>query len=257
MPLVKIDASVPAQLANGSWTNDLRLDRIREVDLRSLAYDVRGVLEAEAYQFRSYTWNIGQTRLNQFREGACVGFGWTHELMARPGVVSGVSNEFARNFYFECQKSDQWAGGAYPGASPYYEGTSVIAGARLAKAMGLIGNYYWALEPETLFASLGYKGPAVIGVDWHEGMFDTDPDGFIWVTGDIGGGHCVCVYGIKIVRNLDGSVDWLRSYVKILNSWGAGWGQDGTCKMYLIEFVKLWPGGDFAIPQLRATATVT
>jgi hypothetical protein len=62
--------------------------------------------------------------LDQGKEGACVGFAWSHELAAYPVRVE-VDDEFARSkIYAEAQKIDEWPGEAY-------HGTSVLAGAKV------------------------------------------------------------------------------------------------------------------------------
>lgn len=246
------------QLKNGEFTSDQRLDCVRQVDIRSLAYPVQGALDAEAKKVpRSRTWRL-DVRLDQGSEGACVGFGWTHELAASPVAIKEANATFARKeVYWEAQKIDEWPGGAYPGASPQYEGTSVLAGAKVVKRLGFIDSYRWALSPKDLVAAVGHLGPAVIGVDWYEGMFDTDADGFIHPTGQIRGGHCICVVGVKVVKkdrnkpSTYSNLDPLRTHFVLVNSWGKNWGEGGACKLALIDLMKLWPGGSFCLPLGR------
>lgn len=244
-------------LRNGQCTEDPRLDRVRQVDLRSLDFPATPILQlAGAYEPRSYTWRL-ETWLDQGSEGACVGFGWAHELAARPGVVSGVSDAFARErVYWEAQRIDEWDGGSYPDASPVYEGTSVLAGAKVVTAAGYIHEYRWALEPLELVLAVGYHGPVVIGVDWYADMMDVDADGFIHANGKIVGGHCVCIPAVRVVRDSTGALDPLKSYFTIHNSWGPSWGVNGRCHIALVDIMKLWPGGDFCIPVGRIKATV-
>jgi len=74
-------------------------DRLPEFDERSRNFPIGLHLlvhygaEAAALVPRSYTWSAGEV-LDQGREGACVGFGWSGELLARPSVVAGVTNDF-------------------------------------------------------------------------------------------------------------------------------------------------------------------
>jgi Papain family cysteine protease len=239
-----------SQLINGGSTQDRRLDRVKMVDLRSLNFPISDALLVTEMKARSYTWSTTHV-LDQGSEGACVGFGCSCELIARPAVEQGISNNFARLIYFEAQKKDPWPGGAYPGASPVYEGSSVLAGMQVLKEAGYIGEYRWAFDIHDLYLAVGYKGPAVIGVDWYEGMFSPDANGYIHPTGQIKGGHCVCIVGVKIVRDKFGVIDMLRSYFTIQNSWGTDWGMNGLCRITFVEMLILWPGGDFAIPLLR------
>lgn len=239
------------RLKNGQFTNDPRLDRVRHVDIRSLNYSVRKVLPREAYRKpRSYTWKV-EPRLDQGSEGACVGFGFAHELAARPAVVA-VDAKFAREeIYWEAQKIDEWPGGSYPGAKPVSEGSSVLAGAKVLKKDGYYDEYRWALKFDDLIAAVGYKGPVVIGVDWYTGMFEPDGAGFIHPTGKIEGGHCTLMYQVRINKKSNGSVNFDTSYFGIHNSWGPGWGEQGRCKISFTEVMILWPGGDFCIPVGR------
>jgi hypothetical protein len=241
-------------LRNGQFTNDPRLDRVRHVDLRSLDYPVSELLTADQYSNpRSYTWRL-ETYLDQGPDGACVGFAFSHELAARPGVVSGINNTYAKHLYWDAQRADPWLGGSYPDASPQYEGTSTVAGAQVAKRRGFIKEYRWALNIMDLVTAVGYSGPAVMGVDWYEDMIDPDEGGYVHPYGDIVGGHCVCLIGVRIVRTAIGKVDMLRSYFVIHNSWGPDWGVDGRCGITLAELMVLWPAGDFCIPIGRVAA---
>ena len=72
-------------------------------------------------------------------------------------------------------------------------------------------------------------GPAVIGVRWYEGMYAPDDDGFIHVRGRVKGGHCCLVNKVNV----------REKYFGIVNSWGRGWGDDGTCKIDFKNMVKL------------------
>lgn len=244
-------------LRGGHWTNRTNLDRIRHVDLRSLNYLARDLLTGEQQREpRSYTWSV-DVWLDQGVEGACVGAGWAHELAARPGLVTGITMAWARErVYWEAQRIDEWPGGSYEGARPYYDGTSVLAGAKVVHAMGLIAEYRWALDVIELANAVSYTGPAVIGVDWYEGMLDTDQDGFIHPAGRWMGGHCLVALGVRVVRDAAGGVDWLASNFVLHNSWGRSWGANGRARISFVEMALLVPGGDFCVPIGRAAARV-
>ena len=160
----------------------------------------------------------------------CVGFGVTHELAARPAEVSTVSATFAKKvIYWEAQKIDEWPGGAYPGASPIYEGTSVLSGVKVAQRLGYMKSYRWAFSFDDFVLGLGHAGPAVIGVSWWTGMMDTDAAGFIHPTGQVEGGHCILAKGVNIAQKT----------VTLHNSWGARWGQNGDCKVTFDDMRRL------------------
>lgn len=181
-----------------------KLDRLIEFDERSREYPIRTLVTGKAR--RSYTWSVGVS-LNQGNEGACVGFGWAHELSARP-VVRLQTNQDAFNIYYAAQRVDAW-----PGEN--YEGTSVIAGAKIVQSLGYMAEYRWAFSEEDLALAVGYKGPAVLGTYWYSGMdsLETDSAGRRWasVDGSIRGGHCYITHGYSVPLNA----------YKCWNSWGA------------------------------------
>ena len=181
-----------------------KLDRLIEFDERSREFPIRTLLTATTR--RSYTWRVGVS-LDQGNEGACVGFGWAHELSARPSVHP-MTNASAFTIYYAAQKVDAW-----PGED--YEGTSVLAGAKVVQSMGFLAEYRWAFNENDLALAVGYKGPAVLGTYWYEGMdsYRTDSSGRKWLkpTGAIRGGHCYIAHGYSVPLNA----------YKIWNSWGA------------------------------------
>lgn len=211
------------KLCNGTITKDPRLDRLVSFDERNRNFPIRALLEAASIAegkhatFRSYTWSV-PISLDQGSEGACVGFGWSHELAARPVKVPLITNDLARQIYWEAQETDEWAGGSYPGAVPIYEGTSVLAGAKVVKTRGYISEYRWAFGLNDLRLTLGYAGPAVLGLNWREGMMRPEGDGRIVPSGSIIGGHCILAYAVS---------ERLRT-VRLWNSWGADWWAGGS-----------------------------
>lgn len=232
-----------SRLRDGSTVADARLGRLRHQDRRSLNYPVSEVLTVEQRRPRSYTWSV-PVRLDQGREGACVGFGWAHELAGRPVQVPGVNGPMARSIYHDAQRIDPWEGGDYEGAEPRYEGTSVLAGAQVVKARGFIGEYRWCTSGDDLRLAVGYKGPCVIGVDWYEGMLTSTPSGYIHPTGAVLGGHCLIVDAVKVTGG--------SGYFSLLNSWGADWGVNGRCRISFADFEKLIPSADMCIPMARS-----
>jgi hypothetical protein len=199
-------------LRGGQRTSTPILDRVPFFDERSRGYPViepRTVLSP-----RSYTWALNQTVLDQGQEGACVGFAVTHELASRPVEVKALDAKFAREkIYWEAQKIDPWAGGAYPGATPFYEGTAVLAGIKAAQKLGHYSSYRWAFGLDDLILAVGYRGPAVLGLNWYEGMFEPDAGGIIRPTGSLVGGHAIIAVGVSLSR---------RAFL-LANSWGPDW----------------------------------
>ena len=201
--------------------------RLVQFDERSRHYPIRTYVEGK--KPRAYTWRCNQS-LDQGPDGACVGFAWTHELVARPAEVRNLGYGFAKELYFEAQRKDPWDGGAYPGADPFYEGTSILAGAKAAQAAGYITTYRWGFSLMDLALGVGYNGPAVIGVNVYEGMLSPDPVGYyIKPTGQVLGGHAMLIVGVYPKYET----------FRIKNSWGSDWGYQGDCFITFKDMRKL------------------
>jgi hypothetical protein len=242
-------------LRDGSRVDDHRLDRLVQFDERSRGYPILPIDEALRPKPRSYTWRLGRDGnyvLDQGREGACVGYAVTHELLARPAEVrfGGYSpaQKFARLLYWDAQRIDPWPGGAYPGAYPFYEGTSVLAGVKVAQKLGYFDSYRWSFGIQDLVYGLGHNGPAILGVAWYSSMYQPDGNHFIRPTGSLVGGHAILARGVKLVWKTHKFTWWARtwddidldkSYVIMRNSWGPLYGNKGDCNITLTDLDAL------------------
>jgi hypothetical protein len=222
-------------LRDGTTVDDPRLDRLEEFDEASRDFRIGAVTDA-TQPLTTKLWTIPDTEavLDQGPDGACVGFGVTNELRFNPVPITGLNEAFAKqSIYWQAQRMDQWPGGSYPGATPVYEGTSVLAGIKVATKMGFYGEYRWAFTEPELAAAIPQFGPSVIGIPWTTTMFHPDAKGFLRPTGKVAGGHCVLVIGITITGSTgDG-------YYTIYNSWGGQWGDQGTAKISRRNLAKL------------------
>lgn len=241
------------QLKGGFETADRRLDRIPQFDPRSRRFGIAEVLPDKPQ--RSYTWRLPaqvpgfpSTRpdaqacavLDQGREGACVGFGWSHELMARPVVQPTIDASYALYVYHEARVIDEW-----PGED--YSGTSVLAGAKIVQRQGHMKEYRWGFNLNDFIMALGYAGPVVLGLNWYTGMMNTDSEGFIHPTGRVEGGHCVAATGINIRRR--------EAYGP--NSWSCDWGRNGFWRMSLDDLERLLhEQGEQCIPTGRTKVAI-
>lgn len=204
-----------------------KLDRVYEYDERSLMfYHTRQLLLDPP---RSISWSIDVT-LDQGSEGACVGFGFGHDLNATPQVVSCDDN-CAFGIYNAAKLVDEWSG-------EDYEGTSVLAGAKVLTSRGYYSEYRWA-ETEYDMAQAMQLGPVIIGIDWYNDMFDPDANGYLHPTGGVAGGHCIAVIALDVEKG----------YYTVHNSWGDGWGDHGNAKISRADMAFLlshW--GDACVP---------
>lgn len=224
-------------------------DRFVEFDERSRNYGVADAVPS-AEVLRTTLWPC-QFNLDQGQQGACVGFGWNHEKGAEP-VVIPVTYDTAINTYHAAQALD--------GDPNPHEGSSVIAGAKAVVNEGYLSEYRWAFTLNDTILALVHLGPAVLGVNWYEGMEHPDAHGFIFPTGAQVGGHCILANGIYLVpldptkpKTID-NIDYNRSVLRLHNSWGADWAINGECYMLLKDFeIIRQQQADVCIPVTRLT----
>lgn len=225
-------------LRDGSRTQDPRLDRLVQFDERSREFPVAAVVPETIKRGR--TWPLAE-RLDQGREGACVGFGVTHELAASPQRVRGLTEDFAFKVYREAQKIDPWEG-------ENYEGTSVLAGVKIAHQMGYFGQYRWCFTVEEIMRALAHEGPVVVGTVWKDGMYQPRPSGLIRPgEGSTVGGHCYLIRGLALRPRIRGEGK-LGPTFRIRNSWGPDWGVEGDAFITVEDYERyLMPGGDAVV----------
>lgn len=226
------------QLKGDQETLDPRLDRVEQFDERSRGYNVAELFGSTEQALRSYTWRC-EPVLDQGREGACVGFAWSHEMAARPKVVKGIDNTTAQALYKRAQQLDPW-----PGES--YSGTSVLAGVKAAQEQGHFSEYRWAFNLHDLALAVGRKGPAVLGIPWFDSMYSTEHV--------VDGRHRVVVGGTKVGGHaiLCNGFNKKRREFRLHNSWGEGWGQKGGAWIEWDSLQALMAmGGEACIPVIR------
>jgi hypothetical protein len=235
------------QLRDGTAIEDARLDRVVQFDPRSRQFPIRALIGAEQPVTKLWDIPAGSPVLDQGREGACVGCGVTNELRFNPVPVPNLDVKFAREvIYWGAQRIDPWAGGSYPGGSPVYEGTSVLAGIKIATKLGYYTQYRWAFGEADLALAVSHQGPAVLGLQWHQGMYKPNTGGYLRPTGAVIGGHCILCIGIDVERG----------HYTLYNSWGPTWGQGGTARVRRTDMATmLADSGEACIPLSRFNPT--
>lgn len=215
-----------------------KLDRRVQFDAKSRSFPIRTLLAPKAP--RSFTWSC-YANLDQGQEGACVGFAWAQELAARPLVVANATERLAQGIYAEAKKLDEWEG-------EEYSGTSVLAGAKVLCQQGWMDEYRWAFGLDDLILAVGYKGPAVLGLNWYEGMFQPDPKGYIHPSGSLAGGHAILCRSVNVKQ---------RRFM-LHNSWGVGWGSYKGAAWISFEDMDrlLHEAGEACIPVRRTRSVL-
>lgn len=211
-----------------------RFGRLIEFDERSREYPIRSMIHPQALRI-SKLWSCDIV-LDQGSEAACTGFSVSAEAAAEPVVVPGITNEIALALYHRARELD-----SYPGED--YEGSSVLGAMKAGREKGWYKAFRWAFGEDDLALSIGHCGPAVLGIQWREGMSNPDNDGFIYPTGEVVGGHAILCNGYF------SSTDIYRLH----NSWGASWGVDGECFIHAADLKKLLKDhGEACIPVVRS-----
>lgn len=204
-------------------------------------YLFRSIVDTGSVEPVSVYWKQGAV-LDQGTWGACVGFGWTAELLASPRpdpyTDSARGSAYAFDVYNEAKKIDEW-----PGEN--YNGTSTDAGARVIRSRGLIGSYYWAKSITEVRDALITKGPVVIGLPWYENMFYTRDSGLVTIGGSLVGGHCLTLTGYSPRRLIAGERGYHYNVYRWRNSWGTSYGKGGDGFITEENLAELLFGGEW------------
>jgi len=202
-----------------------KLGRLVSLDPRDKKFSLTIPPSPEIDRMERY-WITGPV-LDQRRDPHCVAYAWTQMLMSSP--VQNLPYKTEAELYHECQDNDEWQGNDY-------DGTSVRAGAKVLRSKGYIKEYRWAFNLEELVYHVMVTGPMVFGSTWYRGMMKTGVNGFIAATGQAMGGHAYLIIGADLDRVCpDGSIGALR----ILNSWGTGFGEKGRAWLSLFDAARL------------------
>lgn len=189
---------------------DYGMGRLPDPDARDLNYPMKAALPDKPEPKSTYWYTI-RPPLDQGNTSKCVGFSWRGWLRAAPVVYKTVEPS-AETIYAEAQKIDPWRD--HP-----HDGSSVRAACDYLSSTGHIAQYLWAFDAETVIKYLLMKGPVVLGTDWYESMFNVTRDFFAKVdkSSGVAGGHAYLAIGAS--RN--------KKAIRIVNSWGQRWGQNG------------------------------
>jgi hypothetical protein len=210
-------------------SNDPRLGRHVNHDSRSRAFAFRA---PASVTYKTVLHERFIPILDQGDLGSCTGNAATGHLgsgdfyatLAGKGF-SGDEQE-ALDLYSKATELDGYSG-TYPPVDTGSDGLSV---AKAAKAFGFISGYLHTFSFDDFMAAT-QKQPVIVGVNWYGNMFNPDADGVVTIgqRDTIEGGHEFVVRGY----------DDARQHVLADNSWGAGWGVNGSFRIPLATMERL------------------
>lgn len=181
-------------------------------------------------------WNQGQI-------GDCTANAAYGCLVTAPFGHAGVDyteNDAVALYELETQLDDSQIPGQYP---PDDTGSSGPWSMMALHKLGLIAVWRHTRSLHVALRMLN-RGPISAGMTWYMSMATPDADNVLHVdpASGIGGGHQVC-----IVAN-----DTERRRVRIRNSWGSGWGDQGHAWLSWSDFdALLREGGDVVQPVME------
>ncbi|KUN03137.1 hypothetical protein AQI95_24570 [Streptomyces yokosukanensis] len=222
-----------------------RLGRHVEHDPRSLRY-AHGVLPDSA--IKPVQWTRRVPVFDQGDLGSCTGnaaagvlatdsaAGQGASSVTVKGTERAVDESLAVDLYKLATTLDN-VPGTYP---PDDTGSSGLGVAKALESVGLATGYTHAFSLAALKSAL-QTGPAMLGIVWLNSMFDPASDGTLPVdhSSGVAGGHEIVCTG------------WDGSRFRLDNSWGAGWGDAGSC--WVKEPDMQWllgQQGDVTVPAL-------
>lgn len=137
----------------------------------------------------------------------CGGFGMAHFGINLPRFRD-YNEADAIRFYRLCKEIE---------GDPLGEnGVYARSTAKVLQNLGIIENYAFAPDFESMRWWILNRGPVMIGAMWMDGMMTPDANNVIHATGNWRGGHFFIANATRPDR-----------HCKILNSWGPGWGDNG------------------------------
>jgi hypothetical protein len=162
-------------------------------------------------------WTPGRWVGDQGSTPAAVGFAWAHWLTCAP-LASWLD---PIGIYDLAKRVDEWGVDV--------EWTSVRAGAKVLKSLGLMTEYAFAADLNSVVAAVLEVGPVVVGSEWLEGMIAPNKAGQVFAKGSSVGGHAYLIDG----------VDTVQQHLRIKSSSGETWGTVGHARIDFEDFEQV------------------
>jgi hypothetical protein len=207
---------MPSALIPEHSSNPFRLGRHLNQDPRNANYPfVRRVTGPT----KSQLFVVVAGSLNQKRLGSCTGNAITHCCNCNPlhrHETKLFREVDAKKVYSRATQLDPFDG-EYPPDDTGSDGTSAC---NAALEFGMITRFEHPEASVDGMIEALQDGPIAIGINWYNGMFHPDSNGFVNISPSdyVAGGHAICVRG----------VDLASQFFTFQQSWGKTWGLKGS-----------------------------
>ena len=184
-------------------------------------------------------------RMDQGAEGTCVGHGCTNVLLAGPTphlyfpefVDIENAHQYSRRLYLEAS-----------GDTSYQQGTYTRLALDVLRKWGRISAYYRLTSVDEIIDTVLHVGPVTFGTLWYYSMFrtyDQYENQYVRVStsSGIAGGHLYCLTGVNLAPKAG------PPFLRMENSWGPGWGHNGTARITIDDAHVLFDGDCFLLTE--------
>ena len=169
--------------------------------------------------------------LDQELTNHCVGFSGANWGINLP-IQDDYDNQTGHDFYYECKVID--------GEPENEDGSYVRSIAQVLRQNSRIEAYAFANSMESIKWWLLNRGPLTVGTVWTDDMFIVKPDGTLDISGNVSGGHAYVLNGYR-----------KDDYIRIQNSWGSGWGDNGQAWISSVNFEQIFRYGGEAMTAVE------
>ena len=204
------------------------LGRIVQFDPKSKLFAARSISPMpQLTEGIKYWWDNGWWG-DQGSTSQCVGYASAPYLEDAP-ITHPAPGPFTdpQVIYDGAQRMD---GQALPHA-----GTSGLAACQWMLYKELITSYYWCFSLDDIINALLTVGPVLLGIPWYRSMDEERTSGLLRVDTNSGlrGYHEIEANGVNTTLK----------QIRIKNSWGQEWMNNGRARFTFEGFEKLWATG--------------